>query len=57
MVSDKGWKFGARRHKINYNSFSIHDHPKKIMVVEFTTNLLDSSHLGCQMFKKMGFMK
>ena len=21
MVSDKGWKLGARRHKINYNFF------------------------------------
>ena len=29
MVSDKGWKLGARRHKINYNFFSIGDPPKK----------------------------
>ena len=28
MVSDKGWKLGARRHKINYNFFSIGDPPK-----------------------------
>ena len=25
------------------------------MVVEFTTNLVDSSYLGCPMFKKKGF--
>ena len=27
-VSDKGWKLGARRHKIIYNFFSIGDPPK-----------------------------
>ena len=29
-VSDKGWKLGARRHKINYNFFSIGDPFKKV---------------------------
>ena len=48
-VLDKGWKLGARRHKIKYNFFSIGDPPKIIMVVEFTTSLVDSSYLGCPM--------
>ena len=30
MVSDKGWNLGARRHKINYNFFSIGNPPKKL---------------------------
>ena len=32
--------------KKNHNIFSIGD-PLKIMLVEFTTNLVDSSYLGC----------
>ena len=47
-VSDKGWKLGASCHKINYNFFSIGE-PLKVMVVEFITNLVDSSYLGCPM--------
>ena len=55
-VLDKGWRLGARRHKIYYNFFSIGDPPKS-MVVEFTTNLVDSSYLGLLLFFKKRFKK
>ena len=32
-VSEKGWNLGARRHKVNYNFFSIGD-PLKIYGIE-----------------------
>ena len=49
------WRLGGRRHKTNYNVFSISD-PHKKFQVEFKTNFVDSSYLGCQMFiLKKGF--
>ena len=55
-VLDKGLRLGARRHKSIYNYFSIGD-PLKIMVLEFTTNLVDLSYLGCPIFNKKMFNK
>ena len=38
-------------------TFSAHSSPLKNMVVEFITNLVDSSYLGCQMVFKKGLKK